>query len=175
MKTVTAQTLSQTSDKFILDVRTPAEFESVHIEGATLLPLSDISAEKVKALAGSHECNIICEAGTRAKKACEQLTSEGFTNLALVEGGMRAWIAAGLPVLRGRAVISLERQVRIAAGSLVLIGVVLGFLVHPGFFGLSGFVGCGLIFAGITDWCGMGILLAHMPWNQASCSCCGKK
>jgi rhodanese-related sulfurtransferase len=85
----------------------------------------------------------------------------------VVEGGTEAWIAAGLPVDRGTVTaISLERQVRIAAGALVLLGVLLGWLVHPAFFGLSGFVGAGLVFAGITDFCGMGLLLARMPWNN---------
>jgi rhodanese-related sulfurtransferase len=70
-------------------------------------------------------------------------------------------------VTRGAAtVISLERQVRIAAGSLVLIGVLLAYFVHPGFIALSAFVGAGLVFAGVTDWCGMGLLLAKLPWNQ---------
>ena len=68
----------------------------------------------------------------------------------------------------GSRVISLERQVRIAAGSLVLLGVALGLLVHPAFIGLAAFVGAGLVFAGVTDWCGMGLLLARMPWNQTA-------
>ena len=84
----------------------------------------------------------------------------------IIAGGTKAWIDAGLPVTRSEVqVISLERQVRIAAGSLVLVGAVLGWLVHPGFFGLSAFVGAGLVFAGITDFCGMGLLLARLPWN----------
>jgi hypothetical protein len=83
-----------------------------------------------------------------------------------VEGGTQAWVEAGLPVNRGASkVMSLERQVRIAAGSLVLTGVLLSLFVHPYFIGLSGFVGAGLIFAGISDWCGMGLLLAKLPWN----------
>ena len=91
---------------------------------------------------------IICRSGNRAKQAAATLA------------------AAGLPVNRGQAGLSLERQVRIAAGVLVLSGVVLGTWVHPAFYGLSGFVGAGLIFAGVTDWCGMGLLLARAPWNQ---------
>ena len=84
----------------------------------------------------------------------------------VVEGGTEAWIAAGLPVSRGVAkVISLERQVRIVAGTLVLTGVLLAYFVHPAFVGISAFVGAGLIFAGVTDWCGMGLLLAKLPWN----------
>jgi Protein of unknown function (DUF2892) len=85
-----------------------------------------------------------------------------------VEGGMLACIEAGLQVVRGKKAISLERQVRIAAGLLVVLGSLLGWFVHPAFIGLSAFVGAGLLFAGITDTCGMGMLLARMPWNQVS-------
>jgi hypothetical protein len=77
-----------------------------------------------------------------------------------------ACVQAGLPLVRGKKAISLERQVRITAGTLVLLGTVLGWLVHPAFIGLSAFVGGGLVFAGITDTCGMGMILAVMPWNQ---------
>ena len=83
-----------------------------------------------------------------------------------VEGGTLAWAEAGLPVVRGKRAISLERQVRIAAGSLVLLGAILGWMVHPVFVGVSAFIGAGLVFAGITDTCGMGLLLARMPWNR---------
>ena len=85
---------------------------------------------------------------------------------------------SGLPVVRGKKAISLERQVRIAAGLLVLLGAVLGWLVHPAFVGLSAFVGAGLVFAGVTDTCGMGMLLARMPWNQVNegaAACCAPK
>jgi len=84
-----------------------------------------------------------------------------------IEGGTAAWIAAGLPVMRpGGRTISLERQVRIVAGSLVLIGSLLAWIVHPAFIGIPLFIGSGLVFAGVTDFCGMGILLSKMPWNQ---------
>jgi rhodanese-related sulfurtransferase len=110
---------------------------------------------------------LLCRTGRRAAKAAEKFAAAGQDRGVVIDGGMQAWIAAGLPVDRGTAkVISLERQVRITAGALVLLGVLLGWLVHPGFFGLSGFVGAGLIFAGITDFCGMGLLLARMPWNN---------
>ncbi|MEJ0000114.1 MAG: DUF2892 domain-containing protein [Verrucomicrobiota bacterium] len=81
-------------------------------------------------------------------------------------GGTQGWIDAGLQVDRGeRTTIGLERQVRISAGSLVLLGFLLGWLVHPYFLALSVFVGAGLVFSGITDWCGMGLLLMKAPWN----------
>jgi len=109
---------------------------------------------------------LICQAGSRSEKACEKFQQAGFSNVVSVAGGTLACMDAGLPLVRGQKRMSLERQVRIAAGSLVLLGVLLGFFVHPALFGLSGFVGAGLVFAGITDTCGMGMLLAKMPWNR---------
>src|SRR5262249_15855431 len=109
--------------------------------------------------------------GTRAKMARDRFRAAGFDNVVCVEGGTLAWDAAGLPVKRGRKAMSLERQVRIAAGSLVLLGVALGFFVHEALFGLSAFVGAGLILAGLTDTCGMGMLLARMPWNRRRATC----
>src|SRR5262245_52998021 len=108
----------------------------------------------------------ICRSGTRAAKACEKMRAAGLDRAISLEGGTDAWAARGLPVLRGKKAISLERQVRIAAGLLVLVGLVLGFFVHWGFFGISAFVGAGLTVSGITDWCGMGMMLAKMPWNR---------
>jgi rhodanese-related sulfurtransferase len=84
-----------------------------------------------------------------------------------VTGGTSAWLSARLPVVNGKKAMSLERQVRIAAGSLVVIGATVGQFVHPGGFGLSAFVGAGLVFAGVTDTCGMGMMIAKMPWNRA--------
>lgn len=102
--------------------------------------------------------------------ACDKLLAAGIVSAVNVEGGTMACEAAGLPVVRGKKVMSLERQVRIAAGFLVLLGAVLALTVHPYCVGLSAFVGAGLMFAGITDTCGMGMILARMPWNQVSSS-----
>jgi rhodanese-related sulfurtransferase len=109
---------------------------------------------------------VICLKGGRSKQACEAFLKKGFMNVVSVEGGTTACEQTSLPLVRGKKAISLERQVRVAAGSLVLLGVILGWQVHPGFYGLSAFVGAGLLFAGVTDTCGMGILLSKMPWNQ---------
>jgi rhodanese-related sulfurtransferase len=109
---------------------------------------------------------VVCRSGSRGKQACEKFRAAGFTNVVSVEGGTLACAAAGLPVVRNHKVISLERQVRIAAGSVVLLGATLAWLVDPAFVGLSAFVGAGLVFAGLTDCCGMGLLLARMPWNR---------
>jgi rhodanese-related sulfurtransferase len=110
---------------------------------------------------------MICRSGGRGRQAAEKFHAAGYPNVVNVEGGTLAWERAGLPVVRGKKTMSLERQVRIAAGSLVVLGTVLGAFVHPAFLGLPAIVGAGLIFAGVTDTCGMGMLLARMPWNRA--------
>ena len=157
----------------LLDVRTPAEFESAHAPHARNIPLGRLDPNSLPPIfqRDGIPVAVICQSGSRGQAACEKLMAAGW-NAVNVEGGMSAWEAAGLPVVRGRRTISLERQVRIAAGLLVLAGVLLGWLVHPGFFGISAFVGAGLMFAGITDYCGMGMLLAKMPWNQRGASHC---
>lgn len=165
------------SEALLLDVRTPAEYAGAHIEGSVLMPLGDLNVEKVKELcSGKNGCVVICQSGKRAGMAVEQLRSASIAGLGVLEGGVGAWESAGLPLTRGQGVISLERQVRIAAGALVLTGALLAHFVNPGWIFLPGFVGAGLIFAGVTDTCGMGLLLARMPWNTrcsaASGACC---
>ena len=171
------QVREQQSDSLLLDVRTPAEFEEVHVEGAVLHPLTDLNPAQVKRLAeGKRCCVVICKSGGRARQAAEKLVAQGLGNVQIMNGGMTAWESEGLPVNRGRKTISLERQVRIAAGALVFIGSVLGYVVNPAWIGLAAFVGAGLVFAGVTDTCGMAMVLARMPWNnrKAGCktSCC---
>jgi len=165
----------------LVDVRTPIEFREVHVEGARNVPLDRLDpASLIQARNGSanEPLYVICRSGSRGQQACEKFLKAGFSNVVNIEGGTMACIEAGLPVVRGRETISLERQVRIAAGLLVLLGAMLGWFVHPGFVGLSAFIGAGLVFAGITDTCGMGMILARMPWNQvkeAASPCCAKK
>lgn len=158
----------------LVDVRSPAEYESVHIDGAESQPLDRLAPDVIQS-AGQDggPCVLICQSGVRASKAAKILADSGCQDIKILDGGVAAWQAAGYPVILGAFTMPLERQVRIAAGSLVLIGVVLGWLVNPLFYGLSGFVGCGLVMAGITDWCPMGLLIARMPWNQRGGSCCG--
>ena len=156
----------------LIDVRTPAEFGEVHVDFAHNIPLDRLDAREVKSLAGNGPVYFVCKSGTRSQKACEKLLAAGLTDVVSVEGGTAACESAGVPVVRGRKVMSLERQVRIAAGSLVAIGAALA-AFGPDLTwqqigaGLAGFVGCGLVFAGITDTCGMAMLIAKMPWNQA--------
>jgi len=152
----------------LVDVRTPAEFREVHAAGALLVSLDILSRQAVETARGSTPgpVYLICASGIRATKAAAELRITGLEDAQVVEGGTTAWISAGLPVVRGKKTISIERQVRIGAGSLVLTGTVLGWLVNPLFYILPGFVGAGLVFAGVTDICGMGILLAKAPWNR---------
>lgn len=171
MKTIRAKELNENfNDGILLDVRTSAEFEEVHIPGSRLMPLHELDPQKVKEMGGSRVA-LICRSGNRAKQAAEKLEAAGHGGLEVLEGGVTAWDEAGLPVNRGKKSISIERQVRIGAGVLIVTGVVLGAVVTPWFLLLSGFVGCGLIFAGLTDWCGMGLMLARMPWNNRGGSC----
>lgn len=153
----------------LIDVRTPAEFEEVHVAFARNVPLDRLDPKALGA-DPSAPVYVVCQKGGRGQKACEKLAAAGFAGATNVEGGTVACVEAGLPVVRGRKTISLERQVRIAAGSLVLLGVGLGF-VHPALFGIAGFVGAGLVFAGVTDTCGMGMVLARMPWNRHEPTC----
>lgn len=152
----------------LIDVRTPVEFREVHVPFARNLPLDQLNTTKlVSGRQGSlAPLYVICKSGSRGKQACEKLMNAGCENVVNVEGGTFAWEQAGFPVTRGRKAMSLERQVRIAAGTLVFLGSVLGAFVHPYWIGLSAFVGAGLVFAGVTDTCGMGMLIARMPWNQ---------
>jgi rhodanese-related sulfurtransferase len=155
----------------LIDVRTPAEHGEVHAEGALNLPLDRFDPAQLLASRTGREGEplyFICRSGSRARQACERVAAAGFTDVVNVEGGTQAWDAAGLPVVRGeRTVISLERQVRIAAGSLVVLGTALGAFVHAYFLGLPAFVGAGLVFAGVTDTCGMALMLGRLPWNRA--------
>ena len=153
----------------LIDVRTPVEYREVRAEPARLVPLDGLDPEAVMRSRNGpkdHPLYTICRSGSRGRQAAEKFHAAGYTNVVNVEGGTLAWEKAGLPVVRGQKAVSLERQVRIAAGSLVVLGTALGAFVHPAFLGLAGFVGAGLVFAGVTDTCGMGMMLARMPWNR---------
>jgi rhodanese-related sulfurtransferase len=152
----------------LIDVRTPVEFREAHVSFARNVPLDRLDAANLPVVANDADrpLYVICRSGRRGQQACEKLVAAGHANVVNVEGGTQAWEQAGLSVVRGKKSISLERQVRIAAGTLVLIASVLGTFVSPYWLGLAAFVGAGLVFAGITDTCGMGLLLARMPWNQ---------
>jgi rhodanese-related sulfurtransferase len=160
----------------LLDVRTPSEYASAHVPGARLIPLNEL---KIEAFLVRHKPDtpiyVLCQAGERATKAIEQFERAGCDDCVLVEGGTQAWIGAGLPLHLGvRSALPLMQQVQIVVGSLAAAGAILALAVNPWFAVLPLFVGCGLLFAGITGTCGMALLLARMPWNrvQDSCSQC---
>jgi rhodanese-related sulfurtransferase len=153
----------------LVDVRTPAEYREVHVPGAHLAPLDVFDRAAVDTIRGADPgpVYLLCASGIRAAKAADKLRGTGLENVLVVAGGTNAWVAAGLPVVRGRKTISIERQVRIGAGLLVLIGTGLGWFVQRNFFILAALVGAGLVFAGVTDICGLAIVLAKAPWNRS--------
>ena len=155
----------------LLDVRTPGEFDSQHIAGAYNVPLDTLGEHAAEIHAGvTDPIVLVCRSGQRARKAEEALRATGMSNLHVLDGGMAAWIAAGQPVRDGKPRMSLERQVRIAAGALAATGGILGVFVNPLFAVLPALVGSGLVFSGVTDTCAMGTVLALLPHNRpASC------
>lgn len=172
-KQVTPQefTAARSLDTCVLDVRTAAEIKALNLPGSLHIPLHELTPERLQNEISQQGKNgscvyLLCQGGKRAQMAAEQLQGKIDAELIVIEGGINAIKAANIPLTKGKGVMSLERQVRIAAGFLVLIGVVLGFQISANFFLLSGFVGAGLMFAGITDTCMMGMLLARMPWNR---------
>jgi len=155
----------------VIDGRSAGEYRGGHITGAKNEPLDVLSGDQIQRCYGE-SCDVVyvtCAGGSRAMKACEKLTAEGFENVVCISGGTRGWVDAGYGVTEiktGRQVISLERQVRIAAGGLVVAGTAVGIFVNIWGLVVPAFVGCGLVFAGITNTCGMGMMLSKMPWNK---------
>jgi rhodanese-related sulfurtransferase len=150
----------------LVDVREPSEHAGEKILGSILMPLSRFDPNHVP-FDGNKHTVLYCRTGNRSAQAAQKLFAAGINEIAHLEGGLSAWVQAGYPTqVNKNAPISLMRQVQIVAGSLVVIGTVLGAFVSPWFLILSGFVGSGLVFAGITDTCALGMLLAKMPWNQ---------
>jgi rhodanese-related sulfurtransferase len=166
-----ARLLRDRPETRLLDVRTPGEFEAEHMAGAYNVPLDTLGEHGAEIRAGvAGPVVLVCRSGQRARKAEEALTAAGMSNLHLLDGGIAAWVAAGQPVRRGPPRMSLERQVRIAAGALAAAGGFLALFVNPLFAALPAFVGSGLVFAGVTDTCAMGMLIAKLPYNRpASC------
>lgn len=153
----------------LVDVRTPWEFRGSSIAGATSLPLDQLDAKLFVEKQGLHKpCVVLCRSGMRASNAAQQLAAAGMTNARVLEGGMLAWEAAGLPVQRiERQPLSLERQARIANGLWILLGWALGTGVHPAWFTLCAFMGLSLVFSGLANYCGHARILAMAPWNRA--------
>jgi rhodanese-related sulfurtransferase len=152
----------------LVDIREPDEFRRRHVPGALSRPLSAFETAHPPTASAS-EVVFTCRSGMRTAAACERLARAVDGPALVLEGGVDAWAAAGLPIDEDKArPIEIQRQVQIAAGSLVLMGVALGLLAHPAFLGLSAFVGAGLTLAGVTGFCGMAKLVALAPWNRAA-------
>lgn len=149
---------------FLLDVRSPLEFEGEWIEGARLIPLDELDA-RLDEISGQMEVVVVCRTGVRATIAAEALARAG-RRARVLEGGMNAWRRARLPMREGRKRLPVDRQVQLIAGLMVLTGVALGTLVNPWFLAMAAFFGAGLTFAGATGTCGMALLLMKMPWNR---------
>lgn len=166
--TATARALITTDPGvLVVDVRTPSEFASAHIDGAVNLPLDQVDAHlrRIVQDAGGRMV-LVCQSGGRAERARKALSEAGLPGVAVLDGGMNAWIASGAPVNRGRPRWPLERQVRLVAGSIVLVSAVTSLWVPAAVF-VAAFVGAGLTVAALTDTCAMGMLLARLPYNRA--------
>lgn len=181
MKTITVQELQRIlaspEPVDLIDVRTPAEYAAVHVPRARLCQLDGLDCGAVLASrqGASHSpIYILCHSGVRAGKAAAKFAEAGFDDAVVVEGGTQAWVDAGLPAERSeKAVLPLDRQLQMTIGALVITGVLLAHFVDPRWIWLSGFVGAGLLFAGLTGICPMRSLIALMPWNQSQKGCCG--
>ncbi|MDP1615501.1 MAG: rhodanese-like domain-containing protein [Methylococcales bacterium] len=170
IKTIDPQTAKAWLSKqeaILIDVREPGEYAAMHIEGAILLPLNTLNHTKLPALNGK-KLIIHCHLGRRGESACEKLLlGNPELDVYNLEGGLSAWDKAGFAVERSeKCFLSIDRQVQMTIGSFVLLGVILGHWVYPGFLLLAAFFGAGLLFAGITGSCGLAILMSKMPWNQ---------
>jgi rhodanese-related sulfurtransferase len=155
----------------LVDVREADEHARERIPGARNLPLSRLEEAELAVHQGKPVL-FHCRSGARTAGNAHRLAAKaGLCEAYVVEGGLDAWKRAGLPVAEDRRQpIELMRQVQIAAGSMVVLGVLLGAFVTPGFYLLSGFVGAGLVFAGVTGTCGLASVLRMMPWNRRAAS-----
>jgi len=152
-----------------IDVRTPGEYERLHLPAARLVPLVGLDPAQVASLRKSPEDPVyaICASGARSAMACKKLEAAGVSPVISVDGGITAWEAAGLPVERAAPDgMSIERQIRIIAGLVVLSGLLLGRFVHPRFRWVSGVAAGALTISGVTGFCGLALLLAKAPWNK---------
>lgn len=169
MKTISANEfckITENEKPTVIDVRSPDEFGASHVYGSINIPLDKIEAGMVSAIPKDRPVYLLCQSGMRSDRAHKILESQGYTNLTCIEGGIAecAQKPGMVEVISKR--LPLMRQVQIAAGFLITTGILLSYFVHPGFLALSLFVGLGLMFAGLTGFCGMAIVLAKMPWNE---------
>lgn len=167
MKTITAEEFLSVKGKsrLAVDVRSPDEFRFEHVEGSINIPLERLK-EGLAELPPNENVYLICQSGLRSIAACERLELEGFSGVTSVQGGIGAIKKAGGVIEKSGAPLPLMRQVQIAAGSLVVLGVILSYMIDPKWILISAFVGLGLVLAGVTGSCVLALLLSKMPWNK---------
>ncbi len=161
-----AMLTSQNAQVKLLDVRSSLEFSQEHIKDSINVPLDSLAGRLDELSRSAYTYIVLCRTGNRSPMAADMLVQSGMQGIKVMEGGITAWQRAKLPVIKGQGGISLERQVRVIAGCMVLSGIILSRMVHPGFIGISLFVAGGLIYAGLTDSCLMGMLLMKLPYNK---------
>lgn len=162
----------------VVDVRTPAEYAQKRLLMPTALaPVDALDPAAVAQRNGilpDTPVFTLCASGRRAQSAADKFLEAGFRNVRIIEGGIAACQEAGWPIAgqteSSGPPASIERQVRLVAGAIVTLCVLLGILAHPGFLFGALFVGAGLVFAGLTNWCGMALLLMRAPWNRKGCT-----
>lgn len=158
--------LRRSGEIILLDVRSPAEFASAHIPGSYNVPLDQLGEHAAEFASAGGPLALVCRSGLRARQAEQALREADVSRLHVLDGGIGAWEQAGLAVRKGRSHWAIERQVRAIAGGLVLLGTLGSLLVWQPLIYLALFVGAGLLFAGLTDTCMLGLLLARLPWNR---------
>lgn len=159
---------AQTDDVVVIDVRTPGEFEAVHLAHAVNIPLGEIEsrADDIRAYQANGKSVVLsCRTAARSHQAQERLARQGVDNVAILDGGIVAWEADGNPVVRDVIRWDLERQVRLAAGSIVALSILVSIVV-PGARFVAGFVGAGLVFAAVSNTCAMAHVLSWLPYNR---------
>ena len=150
----------------LLDVRGVLEYNEAHIKGSLNVPLDTVSARLDELGKAAEAYIVLCRTGNRSAMAADMLIQSGIKDVLVLDGGTTAWQKDRLPVEKGIGGISIERQVRMAAGTIVLVGIALALFAHPAFIAITAFVGCGLVYAGATDNCMMGMLLMKLPYNR---------
>ena len=158
--------LIENDSALLVDVREADEYASERIDGAIVVPLSKFDHRKIP---NNHDKRLVlyCRSGNRSERAAEKLLDAGYTEVTHLKGGIMAWRSQGMSIKANKnAPISIMRQVQITAGSLVFFGTILSAVVSPWFMLLTGFVGAGLMFAGISNTCAMANLLSILPYNQ---------
>ncbi len=174
----TVKTWLQQGTARLYDIREADEFRREHISGAAFMPqarptsvdadaVADADADTGEAGNKDVKAVFYCNSGQRTREAATRITNAGYRESFALEGGLSAWKSAGFATeLNRKAPISLQRQVQITAGSLVVSGLLLALLISPWFALLSGFVGAGLIFAGVSNTCALARILALLPYNR---------